>query len=460
MNTRSLLTITHWLEQQLWEGFRRANSTGRPFWVGDVIDINPINPYGLFDVPEDFAWLSFAPDEHMILGMGIAQKWSWSRPDGWDHMERVLEMLQSIGLADWFKITGGHSFWPDQSRPAGEWAEFPQTFFVLPAIQIDQSPAGTRLGLAAEIYPGQDIDTMIGYYRSLFRDTKLSEPEALPSVSMIQAIPPRNVWLKSVERAVQAMHEGRMNKVVLARNILADFCDDLFPGRVLKSLHESNPDATTFGIRQNQTTFLGATPEALVSVQNNALSSMCLAGSAPRGTSPTEDYTLQQNLLSDAKILSEHATVRRHIKRALSPITISLDIPTTPTIRKFPTVQHLFTPVHGVLSPQHNIFSAIKALQPTPAVAGTPTAEATQWIRHEEPFDRGWYAGSVGHVDMAGNGTFVVALRSGLITRRQASLYAGCGLMEDSRPAWEWEESRWKFRTMLHALGIEGDEFP
>jgi menaquinone-specific isochorismate synthase len=117
-----------------------------------------------------------------------------------------------------------------------------------------------------------------------------------------------------------------------------------------------------------------------------------------------------------------------------------------------PNLQHLHTPVEGVLKEEAHILQLVEQLHPTPAAGGLPRQSALSLIRAYESFDRGWYAGPLGWIDRRGSGEFVVGIRSALLRGNQALLYAGCGIVADSDPQREYEESNLKLRPMLWAL--------
>ena len=121
-------------------------------------------------------------------------------------------------------------------------------------------------------------------------------------------------------------------------------------------------------------------------------------------------------------------------------------------------VQHLATEITGTLPEAHGLLSLAALLHPTPAVGGAPRDLALGFIDEHEGFDRGWYAGPVGWLGPDGDGELCVALRCGIVDRTRATLFAGCGIVADSDPDAEWEESRIKLRAVVSALGIPGDE--
>jgi isochorismate synthase len=182
---------------------------------------------------------------------------------------------------------------------------------------------------------------------------------------------------------------------------------------------------------------------------------MALAGSAPRGSAPEQDAWLGDELLLQEKTHNEHAIVVAMIREALAPLTTELHSPQTPQLFKLQNVQHLLTPITGSLVKGTSILEVVAALHPTPAVAGEPRAAALAAIRKIESLDRGWYAGPIGWVGSDGSGEFAVALRSALISGRQATLFAGCGIVAGSDPDAEYLESCWKLQVMLKSLGRE-----
>jgi isochorismate synthase EntC len=141
------------------------------------------------------------------------------------------------------------------------------------------------------------------------------------------------------------------------------------------------------------------------------------------------------------------------LRETLAPITDHLDIAPHPAVVRLRHLQHLVTPVAGRLREPVSIIRLAGILHPTPAVAGAPRHLALELIAEEEPFERGWFAGPLGWVDRDGDGEFVVALRSGIVADHSATLLAGCGIVADSEPEREWQESETKLQALVTALG-------
>ena len=210
-------------------------------------------------------------------------------------------------------------------------------------------------------------------------------------------------------------------------------------------------------IRHNDTaSFIGCTPERLASFQSNFILTEGLAGSISRGDTASEDVMLENDLLRSSKDLHEHKIVLSAIEQQLAPFSSNITHPTKPSVKKLSNVQHLYTPITASILEGVSKTELLKKLHPTPAVGGFPRAEAVKFIQQHEDFDRGWYAAPIGWINTSGNGEFAVAIRSGLIMKNQVRFFAGCGIVQDSDPQKEWEETNMKFIPMLTALKYAG----
>ena len=249
-----------------------------------------------------------------------------------------------------------------------------------------------------------------------------------------------------------AVGRGRIDKVVLARRV------DVRSAR--RTSTSSPPSGTSRRPRPRArpspspaaaTTFLGATPERLARTVGRSFETVAIAGSAPRGADPDEDARFAAALLASEKDREEHAVVVDTLRAGLAPIVETLTVADTPGILPLRHVQHLVTPMTGTLRDDAGLLALAALLHPTPAVGGEPRDVALDLIAEHEGFDRGWYAGPIGWLGADGDGELMVALRCGLVRGRDAVLFAGCGIVADSDPAREWEESRLKLRTMIAA---------
>ncbi|WKB37346.1 isochorismate synthase [Terrilactibacillus sp. S3-3] len=259
--------------------------------------------------------------------------------------------------------------------------------------------------------------------------------------------------MHAVHQAIEEIKKRRLKKVVLSRIMTAESSERLDPVNVLGRLHRRQPDCTLFAFERNSSIFLGATPEWLIKKSGGEVQTMCLAGTIKRGADEKEDRALENELLADEKNLAEHQFVVTRITEVMNTYCDEVECSSKPIIYKAGQVQHLCTPVTGKLKKGVSLLELVENLHPTPALGGLPKEEAVKAIRIYENYERGWYGAPIGWVDIEGNGAFAVAIRSGLIKGKQAVLFAGCGIVADSEPAREYEETKIKFKPMLDALG-------
>ncbi len=314
----------------------------------------------------------------------------------------------------------------------------------------------------------------------------LSTPAALirpQSVGFTATLPPWPMRELATARIAETMpaadeHRGRINtalrrlrdpagnldKVVLARalRIVAD--GPLDARTVLQRLVTNDAQANSYladlsaaGEGYSGTVLVGASPELLVARRGQQVKCQPLAGSAPRLPDPEADKASGAALAASAKNRHEHQLVVDALREALEPLCSELQIAEQPQLSKTAAVWHLYTPVSGRLRERSTTALDLAiALHPTPAVGGSPTGQATELIGEIEG-DRGFYAGAVGWCDQRGDGRWVVSIRCAQLSadRRTADAHSGGGIVAESDPDDEVEETTTKFRTILAALGVE-----
>jgi isochorismate synthase len=219
-------------------------------------------------------------------------------------------------------------------------------------------------------------------------------------------------------------------------------------------LRAVDPHAYTFAApTADGEALVGASPELLVSRFGSRIRSNPLAGSARRSGDTDEDRANADDLRGSTKNREEHAIVVEAIADALRPMCEQLRWDPEPVVLATPNVWHLSTRFEGVLrEPAPSVLEVVAAMHPTPAVAGAPTEAALELIDHLEPFDRGSYAGPIGWMDANGDGEWAIALRCAELRGDRATLFAGAGIVAESVPSDELDETDRKFRAFLDAL--------
>lgn len=274
-------------------------------------------------------------------------------------------------------------------------------------------------------------------------ETPLSPQTLAPSAASIDE-GDTDGWCALVHRATETIAARAFDKVVLARRARIELTDAIDPWLVLERL---GADTTRFALRQNGSVFLGATPERLVRREGATVRVDALAGSA------STDQGAQ--LSASRKDAEEHGLVVRGVVSVLEPLCSRLDVPERPGVRALRHLLHLYTPIEATLRDDVHVLDLADGLHPTPAIGGTPRDAALDWIAAHEHAARGLYAAPIGWCDAAGDGEFWVALRSGVLRGTRAWAWAGAGIVRDSNPAFELEETRLKWRGFLRALGVD-----
>ena len=355
------------------------------------------------------------------------------------------------------RLLGGLGFTGGTPGSDSPWQPFGPASLALPTFALSQGgPAPT---LTVALAPGRADEPRPEDVQAAWDDLvraaqqPLATPQTTTALHVVEERPDRTTWERTVGQFAGAVGRGRIDKVVLARRVVLEADTDLDVRAALRHLTTTAPESTTFAFTRGSTTFLGATPERLVRTSGRTFETVAIAGSAPRGRDAAEDARLAAALLASEKEREEHAVVVDTIRAGLAPIVESLEIADGPSVLPLRHLQHLATPITGTTRDESGLLALGGTLHPTPAVGGAPREIALAMIDEHEGFDRGWYAGPIGWLGADGDGELMVALRCGLVAGRRATLFAGCGIVADSDPEREWEESGLKLRTMIAALG-------
>ena len=260
-------------------------------------------------------------------------------------------------------------------------------------------------------------------------------------------------WESVVAEAVRRIAAGELEKVVLARDLIATAQDDVDVRWPLRRLAGDYSMCWTFHVDG----LFGATPELLVRRERGLVTSRVLAGTIRRTGDDARDTALAGQLARSSKDLEEHEYAVRSVADSLAPYCSSTNVPEVPFVLHLPNVMHLATDVAGVVHDHHDasgasVLELAAALHPSAAVGGTPTKVAVDLITEIEAMDRGRYAGPVGWMDAQGDGEFGIALRSAELRGNQVRLFAGCGIVADSDPESELAEAQAKFLPVRDSL--------
>jgi anthranilate synthase component I len=264
------------------------------------------------------------------------------------------------------------------------------------------------------------------------------------------------------EAGVRRIHEfiraGDAFQVVLSQRLSAPCA--VTPFQVYRSLRSLNPSPYLFLLRLGGDSLVGASPELLVRVEDRRVAVRPIAGTALRGATPEEDERLARELLADPKERAEHVMLidlgRNDVGRVCKPGSVELK--ERMIIERYSHVQHIVSHVEGVLRDDLDALDALRCCHPAGTVSGAPKVRAMQIIDELEPIKRGPYAGAVGYLDFRGNLDTCIALRTAILSGGQVHVHAGAGIVADSVPASEYEETLRKARATLQAIA-RADQF-
>jgi salicylate biosynthesis isochorismate synthase/menaquinone-specific isochorismate synthase len=352
-------------------------------------------------------------------------------------------------------FVGGFAFAPDGGG-SPEWSPLAPASLALPEISLARHRGEARMTVSAVVEADDDVE------RTRERiEARLAElaPAAMPLIdpdpverARVASVAPPTHYEHAVERAVERIRDGALQKVVLAREVRVHAGRDHDPGAVLGALREVFPACFCWCVGTPDLAFVGASPELLVRRDGARAQSVALAGTTRRSADPAVDDHLGEQLSRNPKEREEQAIVARRIERTLEPVSVWVTVADQPVLVKVQNVQHLATPIRAQLADPVPAVELAGRLMPTPAVGGEPQETALPLIPALEGLDRGWYAGAVGWTDLAEDGEFCVALRCALLRGPVAHLYAGCGIVRDSVPAEELAESEVKLQALLPLL--------
>ncbi|MEH7116820.1 anthranilate synthase component I [Neobacillus vireti] len=297
-------------------------------------------------------------------------------------------------------------------------------------------------------------NTMLIEKRIMQRIEELKEPnyydeEDPISFSGFESDTTKEAFIKSVETAKEHILAGDIFQVVLSRRMKSSFQGT--PLTLYRKHRSSNPTPYMFYIDFNGYTVIGSSPESLIKTRGNTVISNPIAGTKRRGSSAEEDKRIEQELLNDEKELAEHRMLvdlgRNDLGKVCEFGTVQIE--KYMSVEKFRHVIHLVSEVSGKLHPEKTALDALAACLPAGTVSGAPKVRAMEIINALEKSKRGLYSGAVGYVSVNGNMDFALAIRTMIIKDGEAIIQAGAGIVHDSNPESEYEETLNKLRSFL-----------
>lgn len=458
------------------EGCRNAARKKEHFQIASIsLAVKHIAPLAvlqsIYEPDELHCYIERAADDEAVAAAEAVVQARFDGPNRFAEVkafaEEVLDNTIAVGDLD-EAFTGPHFFTAfafDDSMPEG--AVFAAATVFLPRWQVSRSKGKYGAVANLKIEADTDIDSLVmrvwGAYRKFGAFDYLPKAEQgdaspRPKVETRRELAP-DVYPQAVTRALDAIGQGKYEKIVLARGIELKADRPWQPLDTLNRLRERFSGCFTFSFGGGDArSFIGATPERLLQIRNGRLLTEAIAGSGPRGKTAGEDAKHARALLESRKDLHEHICVRDSILRRLAHVGVEGRAEPHPQLLLLANVQHLRTRIEAEVGETVHLLDILPEMHPTPAVGGSPREDAVPSIAELEQIERGLYAGVVGWFNHLNEGEMIVGIRSALIEGQLAQLYAGAGIVEGSDPEKEMRETEMKLSALLDVL-VDSTEY-
>lgn len=462
---------TETLPPNLDEALRAARAAGRAVLVRTSSKAESVPPWSrlALALQSGMELAAFSPPggQWELLGLGAARRVVATGAGRIAKASSTIAALnetlvQDEHLADVPLWIGGFAFHHERDALAGSWRQWNTLEFVVPQTLYFQRGGQILHVTTLEVAPDENKEELRARWLKLqnpLPDEAPRWPAGRPLRFDEEAPAARRQWKELVDSALNAVREHNLRKVVVARYASARSDDALLRvAPAMTKLRATFPNCASFILRRPEgSCFVGATPEVLVATEAGTLRTMALAGTMPRGADEAADHANRDALQRSEKDQQEHRIVLDEILRGLSRLGIEVRERLSQEVVSYSNVHHLCTPVVAERPADVGLLELAAALHPTPAVCGTPVAQAYEWLAQHENWERGWYAGAVGWLDASGDGALHVALRSALVSSDRVEAFAGAGIVEASEPQREWQETDAKLRAVIDAFE-RGDE--
>jgi anthranilate synthase component 1 len=339
----------------------------------------------------------------------------------------------------------------------------PDAAFMMPEQVIIYDNLTQTIKVVVNCYVPDDVDHTDAYHEAI---QQIEEVERLLEASVpsqprrkdvqqdlkLTANMDRAQFESIVSTAKRYIEQGEAIQVVLSQRFDTDLCSE--PFEIYRALRRVNPSPYMYYLQFDGETVIGASPEVLVRLENGRVALRPIAGTRPRGRDAEEDLRLEEELRADAKEQAEHIMLvdlgRNDVGRVAAVGTV--EVKDLMIVERYSHVMHLVSHVEGDLAPDLDMFDVLSACFPAGTVSGAPKVRAMEIINELEPTGRGLYAGAVGYFGFSGNMDFCIAIRTMLIRNGRVYLQVGAGIVADSDPGREYEETVNKGKALVKAL--------
>jgi anthranilate synthase component I len=388
----------------------------------------------------------------------LLRRTRFARPEGAPPFVGGLVGYLGSGAVRWFEPRVPQRLGPDPLFPDGEW------MLIQRAVVFDN--LSHRLRVWASVQLPQHASVTSAYRAALAEAEALAEALQQPLKPQAAFAPlatledgwPRAGFEAAVAQVREYIAQGDCMQVVLSRRLTAHYSGG--PFELYRALRTVSPTPYLFYLRFGERALAGASPELLIRLQGPTVTVRPIAGTRPRGSTPEEDARLEAELRADPKERAEHVMLvdlgRNDVGRVSRPGSVRVE--EREVVERYSHVMHLVSQVSGRLLEGKDAFDVLSASFPAGTVSGAPKVRALQIIDELEPVARGPYAGAAGYVGFDGDMDLAIAIRSMALSGTTLRLQAGAGIVHDSQPSAEYQETAHKLRAALVALAADGGE--
>lgn len=414
-----------------------------------IPELNILNYVQSFEVSPRFYW----HDRERDFECGAVGATAMFHNLGFSSLDRCNSLLENHPQRELVRIVGGLNFAPDACDDQF-WQGVPSDCFFLPQILLERTGSKYTAKISLNT-KGLTVGAIGLFANELVDSLGSSSEDEVKTFSHCYKLELQNeewqVWQSQVKKALTSIEKGHLEKVVLARSSILSSEYPSDPYAILRDLCKKESSGVAFGISfTNHKSFLGVSPETLIRLVDDTLSTDAIGGTGPVGASEEETIKIAERMLSDDKLLSEHRFIEEDlIKKVRSQCT---DVASSEVkIMRLAAVQHLYATIKGRLSNKVNLAELLRLFHPTPAVCGEPYERSMRFLRGVESFRRGWYASPVGIISRDFT-EFRVAIRSLLHQKNIVSVFTGAGIVAGSSAESEYEEIERKALTIISLL--------
>ena len=368
--------------------------------------------------------------------------------------ENRITNFDKISSIKFPMLVGGTKFC--SGKNADEWKDFADNDWFIPRFLLLKKGMDYWFIfniLVNKNYPTKDLITCLLEPIDKLNSKEILLPEDIARIKISIVERERQEWNNLISDALSKIDGSLFKKVVISRRIIAGITNLPLFYHIVVKLQKNYKNCTSFLYGSGDSVLFGATPEQLLKLRENKLEFDALAGSGERGDTEEEDNEIALNLLKDKKNTEEHIHVIKFIKDASSTFVKNFRQFDT-GIKKYSNIQHIYTPIKAELSSYEQIYNLVDEIFPTPAICGYPKGTALKYITENEKFGRGLFSGIIGFIS-PGEMDLVIAIRSALLKGNNLYIYAGCGIVKDSDPISEFEETEIKMKPILSLFNNE-----